>query len=256
MLPRCWQHRRTSWSVPASPASGDVIRSTQRRRSGPSAKRSPAGSSPVSASVIGRPSKHAARRTSDRSLRCVVTSKAWRPRLTSHPRPSEHVPVVLAALRPRMLELAATAADGAHPYFVPVEHTARAREDPRSRQAARARARCRARVGPDRGPTAGAPPHRAASTCRRPTTSRTFDGWAGVTTILPAAVRMRWSMRSSRGATRPQSPRASESISTPGPTTSASSRSPRFGRCSTGRTRRPSGCCAASPTQCAICDHI
>jgi probable F420-dependent oxidoreductase len=43
------------------------------------------------------------------------------------PPPSEHVPVVLAALRPRMLELAATAADGAHPYFVPVEHTVRAR---------------------------------------------------------------------------------------------------------------------------------
>ena len=35
---------------------------------------------------------------------------------------------VLAALRPRMLELAATRAAGAHPYFVPVEHTARARE--------------------------------------------------------------------------------------------------------------------------------
>ncbi len=34
---------------------------------------------------------------------------------------------VLAALRPRMLELAATRSAGAHPYFVPVEHTARAR---------------------------------------------------------------------------------------------------------------------------------
>jgi len=38
----------------------------------------------------------------------------------------EHV--VLAALGPKMLELAATAADGAHPYFVPVEHTPFARE--------------------------------------------------------------------------------------------------------------------------------
>lgn len=36
--------------------------------------------------------------------------------------------VVLAALGPKMLELSATAADGAHPYFVPVEHTAAARE--------------------------------------------------------------------------------------------------------------------------------
>jgi probable F420-dependent oxidoreductase len=34
----------------------------------------------------------------------------------------------LAALRPRMLELAAGRAAGAHPYFVPAEHTARARE--------------------------------------------------------------------------------------------------------------------------------
>ncbi|MEA2167362.1 MAG: hypothetical protein QOF76_662 [Solirubrobacteraceae bacterium] len=36
-------------------------------------------------------------------------------------------PVVLAALRTRMLELAAKRAGGAHPYFTPVEHTARAR---------------------------------------------------------------------------------------------------------------------------------
>ncbi len=35
---------------------------------------------------------------------------------------------VLAALRPRMLELAAARAAGAHPYFVPVDHTARARD--------------------------------------------------------------------------------------------------------------------------------
>jgi probable F420-dependent oxidoreductase len=34
---------------------------------------------------------------------------------------------VLAALGPRMLELAAARAAGAHPYFVPLEHTARAR---------------------------------------------------------------------------------------------------------------------------------
>jgi probable F420-dependent oxidoreductase len=35
---------------------------------------------------------------------------------------------VLAALGPKMLELAASRARGAHPYFVPVEHTAFARE--------------------------------------------------------------------------------------------------------------------------------
>jgi probable F420-dependent oxidoreductase len=43
------------------------------------------------------------------------------------PSPAHPVPIVIAALRPKMLELAAQAADGAHPYFVPTEHTARAR---------------------------------------------------------------------------------------------------------------------------------
>ena len=39
----------------------------------------------------------------------------------------ERPPIVLAALGPRMLELAAARTDGAHPYFVPVENTALAR---------------------------------------------------------------------------------------------------------------------------------
>ena len=43
------------------------------------------------------------------------------------PVPDPPVPLVLAALGPKMLELAAERADGAHPYFVPVEHTAFAR---------------------------------------------------------------------------------------------------------------------------------
>jgi probable F420-dependent oxidoreductase len=43
------------------------------------------------------------------------------------PEPDPPVPLVLAALGPRMLELAAERADGAHPYFVPVEHTSFAR---------------------------------------------------------------------------------------------------------------------------------
>ncbi|WP_031167744.1 TIGR03620 family F420-dependent LLM class oxidoreductase [Streptosporangium roseum] len=45
-----------------------------------------------------------------------------------HPAPAEPPRRVLAALGPRMLELAAERTWGAHPYFVPVEHTARARE--------------------------------------------------------------------------------------------------------------------------------
>jgi probable F420-dependent oxidoreductase len=43
------------------------------------------------------------------------------------PEPVPPVPLVLAALGPRMLELAAERSDGAHPYFVPVEHSAFAR---------------------------------------------------------------------------------------------------------------------------------
>jgi probable F420-dependent oxidoreductase len=43
------------------------------------------------------------------------------------PELAEPVPLVLAALGPRMLELAAARTDGAHPYFVPVEHTPFAR---------------------------------------------------------------------------------------------------------------------------------
>ena len=42
--------------------------------------------------------------------------------------PQELPEIVLAALGPRMLALSAEAAAGAHPYFVPTEHTAVARE--------------------------------------------------------------------------------------------------------------------------------
>lgn len=42
--------------------------------------------------------------------------------------PRGAAPTVLAALGPRMLDLAREAADGAHTYFVPPEHTATARE--------------------------------------------------------------------------------------------------------------------------------
>jgi probable F420-dependent oxidoreductase len=42
--------------------------------------------------------------------------------------PRVPVPRLLAALRPRMLELARERADGAHPYFVPPSHTPLARE--------------------------------------------------------------------------------------------------------------------------------
>ena len=42
--------------------------------------------------------------------------------------PADRPATVLAALGPKMLKLSAEKASGAHPYFVPVEHTAQARE--------------------------------------------------------------------------------------------------------------------------------
>jgi probable F420-dependent oxidoreductase len=44
------------------------------------------------------------------------------------PAPEHPSPIVLAALRPKMLELAREETAGAHPYFVPPSHTAKARE--------------------------------------------------------------------------------------------------------------------------------
>jgi probable F420-dependent oxidoreductase len=46
----------------------------------------------------------------------------------AEPRAGDRVPRILAALGPRMLELSRDEADGAHPYFVPVEHTSFARQ--------------------------------------------------------------------------------------------------------------------------------
>src|SRR5689334_10521918 len=43
------------------------------------------------------------------------------------PLPPQEVPVVLTALHPKMLQLAATEANGTHTYFVPPEHTSKAR---------------------------------------------------------------------------------------------------------------------------------
>jgi len=43
------------------------------------------------------------------------------------PAPKEEVPVVIAALHPKMLALAAAETKGTHTYFVPPEHTAKVR---------------------------------------------------------------------------------------------------------------------------------
>ena len=43
-------------------------------------------------------------------------------------KPKEEPPILLAALHPKMLQLSATEAAGTHTYFVPPEHTAKARQ--------------------------------------------------------------------------------------------------------------------------------
>lgn len=40
---------------------------------------------------------------------------------------TSQIPILIAALHPKMLDLVASEADGTHPYFVPPEHTARVR---------------------------------------------------------------------------------------------------------------------------------
>ena len=88
---------------------------------------------------------------------------------------------VLAALGPRMLELAAARTAGAHPYFVPVEHTAFARgilgrhttPGPRGCR----RARDRSRSGPESWHAAT-----PARTSDCPTTRRTCAASASATT--------------------------------------------------------------------------
>ncbi len=57
-----------------------------------------------------------------------ATLEAMENALYQGPEPKQEAPIVLAALRPTMLQLAREQARGAHPYFVPPEHTARARE--------------------------------------------------------------------------------------------------------------------------------
>ncbi len=44
------------------------------------------------------------------------------------PAPADEAPIVIGALQPKMLALSAELAQGAHPYNVPPQHTARARE--------------------------------------------------------------------------------------------------------------------------------
>jgi probable F420-dependent oxidoreductase len=62
----------------------------------------------------------------------VATMRAYLEAMSNAPyqsvEPTEKPHTVLAALGPNMLKLAAEQTSGAHPYFVPIEHTRRARE--------------------------------------------------------------------------------------------------------------------------------
>ena len=69
---------------------------------------------------------------------------------------------LLAALGPKMIELARDAADGAHPYWTTPEHTAQARADPRTRQAVVRRAE--GRVVDGRRPSLASSPNRRSAT--------------------------------------------------------------------------------------------
>ena len=81
-------------------------------------------------------------------------SRTWTPSTRSRPRCPRHRRV-LAALGPRMLELAAARAAGAHPYFVPLEHTAFAARRARTRPAPRPGGRRCSRDGPGPRPCPG-----------------------------------------------------------------------------------------------------
>jgi probable F420-dependent oxidoreductase len=61
-------------------------------------------------------------------VRPLTAMRAFLDGLDSAPTPLSKSGRVLAALGPKMLELAASRAAGAHPYFTPVEHTRFARE--------------------------------------------------------------------------------------------------------------------------------
>jgi len=118
--------------------------------------------------------------------------------------PEHDAPIVLGALRDKMLQLSATAVQGAHPYLVTPEHTKRAR----------------AVIGPD----ALLCPEQmvlAETDAGSPTTRTTFGNSDLATKISPTKARTGWSMRWSAGGSRRRSPPMSRAISTPARITSA-----------------------------------
>jgi probable F420-dependent oxidoreductase len=129
-------------------------------------------------------------------------------------------PLVLAALGPRMVALAAERAAGAYPYFTTTEHVRQVREQ----------------LGPDAFLAADLPsswpptsPRRERSATRtrvstsEPRTIGTISSvWAGRRTTSSRQARTCFSMRSSPGVTSPRFGSGSMLTSRPGPTRSSS----------------------------------
>ena len=102
------------------------------------------------------------------------------------PQPDPAVPVVIAALGPKMLELAAQHADGAHSYLVPIEHTASARAILGPEPAARGRTS--GRPGERAHPRAG---HRSPVHQALPATAQLREQPAGPRIRRPRLLRRR-----------------------------------------------------------------
>lgn len=169
------------------------------------------------------------------------------------PRPAQRPPRLIAALGPAMLGLARDRADGAHPYFVPVEHTVGARRI----------------LGPDRllcpeqavvleaSPTAarevargGTPP--ATSDSR--TTPATCPASASTTRTWPQRAATAWSTPWWPGETSTPWRAGSGAISTRAPTTWQSRCStPTPQRCRARRGRRWRGSCWPASSHTAAC---
>ena len=132
----------------------------------------------------------------------VATMAAYLDGLDAADQPLAAEDRVLAALGPKMLELARTRTAGTHPYLVtPGAHREGARRDrprrPRGQRAGR-RARDRPRPGPRHRPP---PPRHVPRACR--TTPTTGSARASPTTTSPTAAATASSTPSSCGATRP-----------------------------------------------------
>ena len=127
-------------------------------------------------------------------------------------------PRVIAALGPKMLELAATLADGAHPYLVTPEHTALARAQRRG-QVPRRRTGGRARPE-SRGVSAARPraPRVLHGTGELP--QQLAPAWASATMTSCAAAPSDSATRSSLHGDEEGRARESQRALTPGPITS------------------------------------